>query len=628
MPDLPPDQPPVLSAATREGLTISPALDLVLEASQVPQESALIDRSVLRVIGLAVVIGLLAVLAARILLLLIGLFTNLSFYGRWSAAEVSPAHHQLGAWVIAIPIIGSLAVGIMARFGSKSIRGHGIPEAMEQVLTNRSRIPARMMFLKPLSAAVAVGTGGPFGAEGPIIATGAALGSVVGQLVRINASERKTLLAAGAAAGMSATFGSPVSAVLLAVELLLFEFRPRSLIPVAFASATAAGVRAVTHGMHPVFEMPNLAPPTAFALAVYVLIGAMVGIAAVGITRFVYSVEDHFERLPIHWMWWPMIGGLVIGLIGYVEPLTLGIGMENIERFLTNDFAFNAALFLTILKFLSWSISLGSGTSGGTLAPLFTIGGGTGFVAGWIVDRIFPFMRVDVRIAAMVGMAAMFAGATRALLASVVFAFETTLQPMGLLPLLGGCTAAYLTSCLLMQNTLLTEKIARRGVRTTTEYAPDTLDRVIVRDVASRPAVVLRAEDTVATVRAWLASGAEGSRHQGFPVVNQKQVLVGVLTRKDLMNEQLPLDKPIRDVIARTVKFVYEDISLQRAAEHMVNHGIGRLPVVQRHPPHQVIGMVTRSDLLSAYKHSIDERLPEDPSIQLWHRRPRTQVNR
>lgn len=502
---------------------------------RLPREAAVIDRRVVLISAVAVAVAFAAAWVAQGLTALIGLVTNLAFYGRFSAAFRMPAEHQLGALVILVPVIGGLVVGLMARYGSRAIRGHGIPEAMEQVLVNESRIPPRITFLKPVSAAIAIGTGGPFGAEGPIIATGGALGSLVGQLLHTTAVERKTLLAAGAAAGMAATFGSPVSAVLLAVELLLFEFRPRSIIPVALASATATGVRYALSGSAPVFPMPDLARPGGGALAFYIFLGALVGVAAVYLTRLVYGIEDAFERLPIHWMWWPALGAVAVGIVGYFAPRTLGVGYDNIEHLVSGELAGQAALFLCAMKLISWSIYLGSGTSGGTLAPLFTIGGGVGSLAGGLAISLAPTLGVDVRIAALVGMAAMFAGASRALLASVVFAFETTLQPMGLLPLLGGCTAAYLVSCLLMRHTIMTEKIARRGVRVPTEYAADYLDHILVRNAASGPVVTLLAEEAVEAVRYRLTAGGEAWRHQGYPVVDGEGRLLGVVTRRDLL---------------------------------------------------------------------------------------------
>ena len=403
------------SGQTTEGLPVAPSLGPALTEARVPPERALVDRRVVFICALSVFVAGVAGLVAQALTRLIGLVTNLAFYGRVSTVFASPAANRLGPFAILVPIAGALIVGLMARYGSAAIRGHGIPEAMEQVLLNKSRIPARITLLKPLSAAISIGTGGPFGAEGPIIATGGALGSVLGQLLHTTAAERKTLLAAGAAAGMTATFGSPVSAVLLAVELLLFELRPRSVIPVALAAAAATAVRIAFAGIAPAFAMPNIGQPGEGALAAYVLLGALVGVAAVGVTKIVYAIEDAFDRLPIHWMWWPALGAVAVGFCGWLAPGTLGVGYDNIERILSGDIAGKALLFLAGLKLVSWSISLGSGTSGGTLAPLFTIGGGLGALLGEAAARGFPHLGLDPRIAALVGMAAMFAGASRAL---------------------------------------------------------------------------------------------------------------------------------------------------------------------------------------------------------------------
>ena len=604
-------------SATTDGLTITPALDLVAEAAQVPPQYSIVDRRVLAICGLAVLLGISAAFLAVLLVGLINLITNFAFYHQFSLAARSPADNQLGWLVVFVPVLGSLVVGFMARYGSKAIRGHGIPEAMEQVLVNESRIPARLTFLKPVSAAISIGTGGPFGAEGPIIATGGALGSVIGQIIHTTAAERKTLLAAGAAAGMAAVFGSPVAAVLLAIELLLFEFRPRSIIPVALASASATSVHIMLEGFEPAFAMPNLDHPTGAALAIYIAIGALVGVIAIGVTRIVYAIEDAFERLPVHWMWWPAIGAVAVGVIGYFAPRTLGVGYQNISDIISNKLTLEAVVWLCALKFASWSISLGSGTSGGTLAPLFTIGAGLGAVFGFAAIELFPGFAVDPRIAALVGMAAMFAGASRALLASAVFAFETTLQPLGLLPLLGGCTAAYLVSCMLMRNSIMTEKIARRGIRAPAEYEADPLEQVLVREVASSGIVTLKAQTTLDETRRWLASDAEGTQFNGFPLLDERGVLVGVLTRRDLQKSAAAPETRLEQLALRLPKFVYDDCTVRQAADHMVNHGIGRLPVVLRSQPVRVVGMVTRSDILSAYQRRVKEGKTAAPNIKL-----------
>ncbi len=443
------------------------------------------QRRTVVISGLAIAIGVGAVGIAQLLISAIRFVTNVAFYGTFSIANNSPAGNHLGIWVVVMPVIGGVIVGFMARYGSGAIRGHGIPEAMEQILTNDSNISPKITVLKPLSAAIAIGSGGPFGAEGPIIATGGALGSLVGQVLHTTPDERKTLLAAGAAAGMAAIFGTPVAAVLLAIELLLFEYRPRSLIPVAFASATATGIRMVFEGSAGVFQMPSLSQPSGEALVTYMVLGAIVGVAAVLVTKSLYYIEEGFEKLPVHWMWFPAIGAVVVGVIGYFEPRTLGVGYDNISNILAGNFTNTVLLALVVLKFVSWSIALGSGTSGGTLAPLFTIGGGLGALLGILCVHWFPGLGIDPRIAALVGMAAIFAGASRALLTSVVFAFETTRQPIGLLPLLGGCTAAFVISSLMMRYTIMTEKLARRGTHVPTEYIAADPDEIARLDAAA-----------------------------------------------------------------------------------------------------------------------------------------------
>jgi H+/Cl- antiporter ClcA len=604
-------------AAARDGLTIAPSLDLVIEAAQIPPSVANVDRRVVTLCILAIGIGLAAGVVAKLLMDLIAFITNFAFHRTWSLDFVSPADNQLGIFVIVVPIIGALIVGFMARYGSKAIRGHGIPEAMEQVLTNDSRIPARLTFLKPISAAISIGTGGPFGAEGPIIASGGALGSLVGQFLHTAPAERKTLLAVGAAAGMAATFGSPVSAVLLAIELLLFEFRARSIVPVALGCAAAAGMRVILDGAHPVFPMPDVAAPQLGALGFYVLLGAIIGVAAAAVTRIVYAVEDAFERLPIHWMWWPAIGAVVVGVVGYFSPRTLGVGYDNISSIISGNWTAQFVAVLCLMKFVSWSISLGSGTSGGTLAPLFTIGAGIGAVLGTLGHDILPAAGIDVRVAALVGMAAMFAGASRALLTSTVFAFETTLQPFGLLPLLGGCAASYLVTSLLMKHSIMTEKLARRGVATPNDYSADLLEQVRVSAVAASPVVTLLDTQTLSEVRQWIALDGPQAHHQGFPVVDDRGNLVGIVTRRDLLDTKASGDSAVRSLLTRLPKFVHEDCTVRQAAEHMVRHGIGRLPVLTRARPHRIVGIVTRSDILSVFGRSLDEITREPPTLKI-----------
>ena len=603
------------SPHTRASVPLAPSLDTTLTAAHMPRRFRPLDRRVAWITAASVLLAVIVSLVAQGLTALIGLVTNLAFYGRIDASLVSPAHNTLGLWVIGVPVVGGLVVGMMARFGSRAIRGHGIPEAMEQVLRNESRIPPIITWLKPVSSAVAIGTGGPFGAEGPIIATGGALGSLLGQWTHVTADERKTLLAAGAAAGMSAVFAAPMAAVLLSIELLLFERRARSLIPVALAAAVGASAHILAEGAQPVFQMPALPSPALIALIAYAAMGALTGLASVGITRLTYGIEDAFEKLPIHWMWWPAIGGLAVGIVGYFMPRTLGVGYDNISLVLSGGLGLGAMLALCLAKLLSWSVALGSGTSGGTLAPLFTIGGAMGGALGLSLATSMPWLGIDPRMAALVCMAAMFAGASRAFLTSIVFAFEVTQQAHGLLPLLAACAMAYLVSGFLMRNTIMTEKIARRGVSVPSEYGADYLEQIRVREACSRDVVSLAATQRLGETRQWLATHAAGTSHQGFPVVDAHGSLCGVLTRRDLLDPARSEDLLLGALVWREPLVVSEDDTLRDAADHMVEADVGRLVVVSEGTLRNVAGIITRGDLLSAHARRL--RAAREPSRHL-----------
>lgn len=579
------------------------------EKRKAPLEPRTITLSVI-----SVGIALAATVIAKVLVWLIAVVTNLAYFGRISGAAADPSKHTWGLWAILVPVAGGLIVGLMARFGSTAIRGHGIPEAMEQVLTNGSRIPPRITFLKPVSSAIAIGTGGPFGAEGPIIATGGALGSLIGQLLHTTGVERKTLLAAGAAAGMTAIFGSPLAAVILAVELLLFELRARTLIPVATACAVAACARERLFENGPVFPMHTIPLIGARGLFFYVVIGLVVGLAAVLVTRLVYAVEDAFEKIPIHWMWWPALGGLAVGVAGYFAPRTLGVGYQNITDVLNGNLALAAVMSLGVWKLISWSIALGSGTSGGTLAPLLTIGGALG-------ASLATVMGVNPGVGALVGMAAMFAGASRAFLTSVVFAVETTQQPGALLPLLAGCAAAYLVSGLLLENTIMTEKIARRGIRVPSEYVADHLDHIQAGTIGRKPLVTLTSTQTLREVRNWLGTHRQAAEHQGYPVLDPEGNLVGVVTRRNLLDAAFADNMVVQNVITRPPVAIEETATLREVADEMVRHGVGRLPLVDAQG--DLVGIVTRSDLLAAHGTRLKEHEHGERTINLARKEPR-----
>ncbi|TMA66781.1 MAG: chloride channel protein [Deltaproteobacteria bacterium] len=549
----------------------------------------------------AVAIGLLSACVALALLRLIGLFTNLFFFQRWDFALVSPAGNRLGAVEILVPVAGALIVGFMARYGSDRIRGHGIPEALESILIRGSRVEPRVALLKPLSAAISIGSGGPFGAEGPIIMTGGAFGSMVAQFLKLTSAERKTLLVAGAAGGMSATFAAPVAAVALAVELLLFEWKPRSLVPVALASATAAAARRYLIGLGPLFPTPPhplfIGPAGLLGCA---LAGLVAGALSAILTGAVYAAEDAFTRLPIHWMWWPALGGLVVGLGGVVFPEALGVGYDTIGALLRGQVPGRVIVGILLVKSLIWSVSLGSGTSGGVLAPLLLMGGALGGVEALILpDEGLGFWP-------LVSMGAILGGTMRSPFTGVIFALELTHDVNVLLPLLVSVTLAHGFTVLALRRSILTEKVSRRGYHLTREYAVDPLEILFVREVMRPNVVALPATMSLDALRE-----ARARRQLLCPVVDADRRLVGVVTRGDL--EHLlgvqGADGAERrlGVLVRTDPVVaYPDEPLRAVVYRMAETGLTRFPVVERGEARRLIGMVALSDLLQARVRSLE----------------------
>ena len=596
------------------GIPVSTTLSSEMAAADIYPQQVNNKSRLLFISLLAALIAIFVSFIAKLLVYLINGVTNLAFFWTFSVAYRSPTENHLGPFVILLPVLGGLVVGLMALYGSKAIRGHGIPEAMEQVLTNQSRIKPVITLLKPISAAISIGTGGPFGAEGPIIATGGAFGSTIGQLTRITHHERKILLAAGATAGMTAIFGSPVAGIFLAIELLLFEFSPRAIIPVAVACITGAAGHHLLFEPGPVFAMQPVGVLSNTALATYSGLGLLIGLIAVAFTKGVYYIEDSFEKLPIHWAWWPALGGFGVGIIGYFAPRTLGVGYENIAQLLAGTLPLKVVLALCLLKYLSWAVALGSGTSGGTLAPLLTIGGATGAALGSIILYFFPQSGIVLPLAALVGMSAMFAGASRAMLTAVVFSVETTAQPHVLLPLLAACTGAYFVSFFLMQNTLMTEKIARRGVRTPDSYEPDVLEKVSVGQVLKPGGLTLSADNTVREVRVWLEQ--DPARIQPyFIVVNNAGQYQGIVSFAELYSGRHGLDEPVAVYITEKRAQVLTTDPLSRAVSVMAHSKVDVLPVMAQATGQVVMGVLSYKNIISAYQDRLNE--DTDPNANI-----------
>ncbi len=563
------------------------------------------DKRMLILSLMAVVIGALSAVVADALVWLIAVITNLAFYQRFSSVFQSPEHHHLGPLLVIVPVLGGLIIGLMARYGSEKIRGHGIPEALEAILFGRSRMSPKVAVLKPLSSAISIGTGGPFGAEGPIIMTGGAVGSLFAQFFHLSSAERKTLLVAGAAGGMAAIFASPVAAVLLAVELLLFEWRPRSFIPVAIAAAVAGALRVPLMGAGPIFPVTPHAALGIEGLLIAALVGLVAGLASGLLTKLVYGFEELFERLPIHWMWWPAIGGLFIGLGGLIEPRVLGVGYETIHGLLRGEIVGAALIGLLIGKSLVWSLALGSGTSGGVLAPLLIMGGALGAAEAHFIPL------GDVGLWAIISMAAMMGGTMRSPLTAMVFTLELT-HDLNLLPaLLVGSLAAHALTVLLLRRSILTEKVARRGFHLTREYSVDPLTALRVGEVMDRNVPTVPAKMCVTELSDRVARhDPQLSLRQALPIVDEAGRLVGIITRGDVLRaleQGADGSTTVLDAGSRELIVSYPDEILHEAVNKMLRNDIGRLPIVDRQETHRLLGYLGRAGVMAARLRLHDE---------------------
>jgi chloride channel protein, CIC family len=574
---------------------------------------------------LAGAIGLIAGLVAYILYKLIGLFTNLFFFHEWSATFRSVGAHHLGAWVILIPVICGLIVGIMAKYGSPKIKGHGIPEAMEAVLVNRSRIEPRVAILKPISAAIAIGTGGPFGAEGPIIQTGGAIGSLVGQVLHTTAVERKVLLACGAAAGMSATFNTPIAGVILAIELLLFEFKSRSFIPLVIASTLATAVHMQLLGHGAMFQVGAMDFGIPHALLFYLVLGPICGIAAVVLSKVLYWVEDFFEELPFDELWYPALGALALGIIGYFVPRVFGVGYDTIGDILNGNLAWKLLLLVMLAKFAALVISLGSGTSGGLLAPTFMWSAAMGGLFAIVANRVFPSAHLSPGAFALVAMGAVFGAASRATFSFIIFAFEITRDYNSVLPLmLVSVIADGIAMVLMPKSSIMTEKLARRGLRVHQDYEADALAQTAVGETMEKDAPVIAAGTTVAELSERIARhDPKVARHEALLIIDSAGKLAGIITRGDILRA---LDADTSGAItvekagSTNLVVTYPDEPVSDAVSKMLRFDIGRLPVVDRSDQTNVLGYLGRAAILAARM----RRLQDENVRELgWLRRAR-----
>jgi H+/Cl- antiporter ClcA len=580
-----------------------------------------LDRRVWRVLVLAVVVGSLSAVVAWVLLDLIGLVTHLAYFGQLHVGLVQPSLHRLGAFSVLVPVVGGLIIGAMAYWGSERIRGHGIPEAMETILVGGSKVEPRLAVLKPVSSAVSIGTGGPFGAEGPIILTGGAFGSLIAQFFHLTASERRTLLVAGACGGMTAVFGTPVAATLFGVELLVFEWRPRSMVPIAAAAVVADVIRNILAAHHllppePLFPVPPHGPFSGPEVAAALVVGVAGGLLAWILTSAVYGAEDAFKKLPLHWAWWPALGGVVIGLGGLIDGRALGVGYSSISAELNGRIALSGLATLLVVKLVIWSVGLGSGTSGGILAPLLIMGA----AMGGLMSGILPGH--DPSTWALLGMAATLAGVTRSPLTAIVFAFELTHDTGAFLPLLAACATAYLVSAAVLKRSILTEKVARRGFHVVREYQVEPLEALFVREAMITDLVTVDARTRVEDLRRLHTTHPTARRQRLYPVMGPGGVLEAVVSPSDLYQATDAASGPalVGDVARSKVVAAHPDETLRSAADRMAEHWLGALPVVEGRPA-RLVGIITEFDLLKARQRQlIDERQRE--RVLRWRRPP------
>jgi H+/Cl- antiporter ClcA len=567
---------------------------------------------------LSAAIGLVAGIVAFALYKLIGLFTNLFFFHRWSTTFVSAQHNHLGWVVIVTPVIGGLIVGVMAKYGTSKIKGHGIPEAMEAVLFNRSRIAPRVAILKPISAAIAIGTGGPFGAEGPIIQTGGAIGSLVGQAFHTTAVERKVLLACGAAAGMSATFNTPIAGVILAIELLLFEFKSRSFIPLVIASTLATAVHMQLLGVGPMFQVNPMDFAIPRGLPFYLVLGLICGLAAVGFSKVLYWVEDQFEKLPFDQVWWPAIGALGLGIIGFFVPRVLGVGYDTIGDILNGSLAWKLLLVVMLAKAAALAVSLGSGTSGGLLAPCFMWSAAMGGIFATVANHFVPGAHLSPAAFALVAMGAVFGAASRATFTFIIFAFEITRDYNSVLPLMLVSVIADGIAMLLMpKSSIMTEKLARRGLHVHQDYEADVLAQAKVADTMDRELPTVTAGTKVGALAERIARHDPAvARHEALLILDDSGKLSGLITRGDLLRALDRDPSGAMDVLeAGTSKLIvtYPDEIVSEAASKMLRYDIGRLPVVDRADHRRAVGYLSRSGVMAARLRGFNDEHVREP---------------
>jgi chloride channel protein, CIC family len=570
-----------------------------------------LEPEVVKICVYAVLVGFVSGLVAQALLELIYLFTNIFYYHRFSFAITNPANHHLGAWAILIPPIGGLLVGVMIYFWEPTLKGHGIPEAMESVLFGHSRMRIRVAILKPLATAFAIGTGGPFGAEGPIIQTGAALGSLFGQAIGLTPYYRRVLLASGAAAGMAATFTAPFAGILVAIELLLFELRARSFIPVALAASVATGVRIYFVGWTPLFPAPAFKLTGMNELWLFAVLGVLMGMVGIAMIRTLSWLEDFFDELPIKHalIWSPAIGALILGIIAYFYPQVLGTSYDTIRDMLNDRLTVGKLIGISVAKFWALVISLGSGTTGGVFAPSLVVGGGLGAAFAIGCQHIFPSLVSNPAFYALAAMAAVFGGIARAPLTSIVFLFELSHNPNALLPLIVCVMISDGFVRLFSRDSIMTIKLVKRGLIVLQDYSVPVLMRARIDQVMHKQFSQLQAEDELREVLKQFSPGDVSF----IPVVEKDGALVGIVEPHDLLRTEPPDHHfKMREIARRDFVLAYPGELIDQVHRDMMLKNSENVVVVEPGSARKPAGIARANDILQLRRWLLEEETREE----------------
>ena len=507
-----------------------------------------------------------------------------------------------------VPAIGGLLVGFLVLRWAREARGHGVPEVMAAVATEDGRIRPRVAIIKSLASALCIGSGGSVGREGPIVQIGSALGSSVGQLFGLSDQRLKILVGCGAAAGISATFNAPLAGVIFALEVILGDFTISAFSPIIISSVLATALSRHMIGNEPAFSVPQYHSVSPFELFYYAILGILVGIATVGFTRFLYKMEDGFDRLRISEYIKPVIGGFLVGGIGIFFPQVLGVGYDAITEVVQNHTGLSFVIALLLAKFLATSLTLGSGGSGGIFAPSLFMGAMLGGIFGTAVHTLSPGLTAEPGAYALVGMGAFVAGTTHAPLTAMLILFELTDDYKIILPLMLATTISTLIAKWIESESIYTLKLSRRGLRINQGIDISILESIRVRDILNRDVVSIKPGTSLGEIVDLL----QQSEFTDFPVIENGQVLRGLVSFQDIRpvitRDELYSLLIAADFMCGDPPTIREGDSLLDALKVFTQNDIYHLPVVNGTEYHRLVGIITRSRLMERYDEEIRRR--------------------